>query len=116
MHALAIGGSGMLSGASLWLAEQGYRVSVIGRNPQKLRRLSERNANLFGVSADYAQAAEFAAALQDLMKSRGPASLVVAWVHFDENRRRRQVSVENGAAGSPSRLHRFASAGWFAQA
>jgi len=86
MHALVIGGSGMLSGASLWLAEQGYRVSVIGRNPQKLRRLSGRNANIFGVSADYSRAEEFAGTLTDVMKSRGPASLVAAWIHFDEER------------------------------
>lgn len=99
MHALVIGGSGMLSGASLWLAEQGYRVSVIGRNPQKLRRLSDRNANLFGVSADYSRAAEFAATLQDLMNSRGPASLVVAWIHFDEERVIRQTADAIRLAG-----------------
>jgi hypothetical protein len=33
-HALVIGGSGMLAGASLWLARQGREVTVIGRNPQ----------------------------------------------------------------------------------
>lgn len=29
-HALVIGGSGMLAKVSLWLAENGYTVSVIG--------------------------------------------------------------------------------------
>jgi len=48
-HALVIGGSGMLAGASLWLAQEGYRVTVIGRNPQKLKRLTDQHSNLFGV-------------------------------------------------------------------
>ena len=60
-HALVIGGSGMLAGASLWLAREGHEVSVIGRNPQKLKRLCDQHPNLHGVSADYSRAAEFAA-------------------------------------------------------
>jgi len=85
-HALVIGGSGMLAGASLWLARQGREVTVIGRNPQKLKRLCDQHPYLHGVSADYSRAAEFAATLGDLMEKRGPANLVVAWIHDDEER------------------------------
>jgi len=85
-HALVIGGSGMLAGACLWLAREGYRVSVIGRNPRKLERLCARHDGLYGISADYSRAAEFAATLDSLMRERGPADLVVAWIHFDEER------------------------------
>lgn len=60
-HALVIGGSGMLAGASLWLARAGHQVSVIGRNPQKLKRLCDQHPNLHGVSADYSRAAAFSA-------------------------------------------------------
>ncbi|MGY3190168.1 hypothetical protein ACVWXS_004902 [Lysinibacillus sp. TE18511] len=31
-HALVVGGTGMLSGVSLWLLNQGYHVSIIARN------------------------------------------------------------------------------------
>jgi len=85
-HALVIGGSGMLAGASLWLAREGHQVSVIGRNPQKLKRLCDQHPNLQGVPADYSRAAEFAGTLNDLMRLRGPARLVVAWIHHDEDR------------------------------
>ncbi|CAG5086136.1 Short chain dehydrogenase [Thermobacillus xylanilyticus] len=85
-HALVIGGSGMLAGASLWLARQGREVTVIGRNPQKLKLLSDQHPNLHGVSADYSRAAEFAETLNDMMRKWGPADLVVAWIHHDEER------------------------------
>jgi len=85
-HALVIGGSGMLAGASLWLAREGREVTVIGRNPQKLKRLCDQHPNLYGVSADYSRAAAFAGTLNELMQQRGPADLVVAWIHHDEER------------------------------
>src|SRR5690606_12782307 len=34
-HALVIGGTGMLRGVCLWLTEQGYVTSVIGRSGEK---------------------------------------------------------------------------------
>jgi len=98
-HALVIGGSGMLSGVCVWLAREGHRVSVIGRNPQKLQRLAHRHPLIFGVSADYTREAEFAGKLHELMKRRGPARLVVAWIHDDQERIIRQTAEAIQQAG-----------------
>ena len=86
MHALVIGGSGMLAGVCLWLAREGHRVTVIGRDRRKLDRLSGQNSRISGVSADYSQSAAFSETLNELMKQRGPAGLVVAWIHHSEER------------------------------
>jgi len=86
MHALVIGGSGMLAGVCLWLAREGHRVTVIGRDRRKLDRLSGQNSRISGVSADYSQSAAFSETLNELMKQRGPAGLVVAWMHHSEER------------------------------
>lgn len=40
-HAL-VGGTGMLSGVSLWLLEQGYHVSIIARNSDRMKDLIEQ--------------------------------------------------------------------------
>ena len=40
-HALVVGGTGMLSEVCMWLVNQNYHVSVIGRNPEKMRGLVE---------------------------------------------------------------------------
>ena len=42
-HALVIGGTGMLSKVPLWLAANGYHVSVIGRNQEKMHRLLSKD-------------------------------------------------------------------------
>lgn len=100
-HALVIGGSGMLAGASLWLAQEGYRVTVIGRNPQKLKRLTDQHSNLFGVSANYRHADDFARQLDKIMREQGAARLVVAWIHDDQERVIRQTAEAIERAGGP---------------
>ncbi|MEY2301916.1 hypothetical protein ACFWJC_21505 [Bacillus wiedmannii] len=39
MHALVIGGTGMLKRVSMWLCEQGFHVSIIGRDEVKLENV-----------------------------------------------------------------------------
>ncbi|WKA52679.1 short-chain dehydrogenase [Planococcus liqunii] len=81
-HALAIGGTGMLATVSTWLSENGYHVSVIGRNPEKMQRLLDQNpAQLTPVLVDYTNTNELAEQLHHVQQQNGPIQLVVAWIH-----------------------------------
>lgn len=81
-HALVIGGTGMLSEVSLWLSKNGYHVSVIGRNPEKMQRLLEQNsAQLSPVFVDYTNTKELADHLVQIQQKNGALHLVVAWIH-----------------------------------
>lgn len=81
-HALVIGGTGMLSKASVWLSENGYQVSVIGRNPKKMQQLLEQNTlQLTPVLVDYTNTEELAEQIRSIQQQNGPIELVVAWVH-----------------------------------
>ena len=83
-HALVIGGTGMLSKVSIWLAANGYHVSVIGRNQEKMQRLlstDERASHMTPIFVDYTNNEELAKQLQLIQKLNGNIDLVVAWVH-----------------------------------
>lgn len=81
-HALVIGGTGMLAKVSIWLSENGYHVSVIGRNPEKMQRLTVQNtAQLSPVLVDYTNTKELAEQLHHIQQKNGPIHLVVAWIH-----------------------------------
>lgn len=83
-HALVVGGSGMLAKASLWLADQQYLVSVIGRNVQKLNRLTQVSKNVNPISVDYNNKNQLASELQNCVKTYGAYEIVVAWIHHHE--------------------------------
>ncbi|MDY0395680.1 hypothetical protein RWE15_16220 [Virgibacillus halophilus] len=56
MHALVVGGTGMLSDVSLWLSNHDYHVSVIAQNKQKMENLMAKSRNksrLSPVLVDY---------------------------------------------------------------
>jgi hypothetical protein len=81
-HALVIGGTGMLAQATVWLSENSYHVSVIGRNPKKMKQLLEQNpAQLTPVLLDYTNTEELAEQIRCIQQKNGPIELVVAWVH-----------------------------------
>lgn len=81
-HALVIGGTGMLAKASVWLSENGYHVSVIGRNPEKMQQLLEQNpAQLTPVLIDYTLTSELARQISAIQQKNGPIELAIAWVH-----------------------------------
>lgn len=104
-HALVIGGSGMLADACLWLADQDYQVTVIGRNRAKLRRLADRNPRIVPVSADYDQEEAFRSALHTSLVQHGPWLMVVAWIHDQDKRVLSWVSEERTRLGnSPWKL------------
>lgn len=83
-HALVIGGSGMLAGTALWLAEVGYHVSIIGRDAEKMSRLTEQaSARLSAILVDYRDDLRLKEALQRSIVIHGDFDLVVAWIHSD---------------------------------
>ncbi|AQQ52585.1 short-chain dehydrogenase [Planococcus lenghuensis] len=79
-HALVIGGTGMLADVTRWLAEQGYHVSVVARNPDKMQPLRTAG-DVHPVFADYTNTAELIAGIIEQIRQHGPIALVVAWVH-----------------------------------
>ncbi|TCI54115.1 short-chain dehydrogenase [Exiguobacterium sp. SH1S21] len=83
-HALVIGGSGMLAGTVRWLEEVGYHVSIIGRDAEKMRRLTEQSPDrLSAILVDYQDSLRLQEALQRSIAVHGDIDLVVAWIHSD---------------------------------
>lgn len=83
-HALVIGGTGMLSKVSIWLAANGYHVSVIGRNQEKMQRLlssAESYSQMTPVLVDYTNNEELAKQLGHIQRLNGDIHLVIAWIH-----------------------------------
>ena len=84
MHALVIGGTGMLKKVSMWLCEKGFYVSIIGRDEVKLenvKRMSSAPENITCLSLDYHNDEDVKLAIKSTIKKNGPITLVVAWVH-----------------------------------
>ncbi|MCG7342623.1 short-chain dehydrogenase [Sporosarcina sp. ACRSL] len=79
-HALVIGGTGMLAGVSLFLAEEGYVVSVIGRTAAKFERLKADSPpnSIFPVSVNY-YSKELFSEVGKAIAERGPFDLIVSW-------------------------------------
>lgn len=81
-HALVVGGTGMLRNVSLWLAKEGYHVSVIGRSETKLSRLIEQApTNITALQVDYHNDVELKENLIHTIQKNGPIQLVVSWIH-----------------------------------
>lgn len=83
-HALVVGGSGMLAAASLWLAQNGYTVSVIGRNKEKLNRLQNKHNQIHPIAVDYYDTSDLQAKLRQSIADNGAYKLVVAWIHWHD--------------------------------
>ncbi|MED3179268.1 short-chain dehydrogenase [Bacillus thuringiensis] len=84
MHALVIGGTGMLKKVSMWLCEKGFYVSIIGRdevNLENVKRMSSAPENITCLSLDYHNDEDVKLAIKSTIKKNGPITLVVAWVH-----------------------------------
>jgi NAD(P)-dependent dehydrogenase (short-subunit alcohol dehydrogenase family) len=80
MHALVVGGSGMLAGLCRSLAEDGWQVTVVGRDRAKLARASSGDPCIHPLSANYEEIVSFAAALGEAAAARGPIALAVCWI------------------------------------
>ncbi|MEH7307417.1 short-chain dehydrogenase [Neobacillus drentensis] len=81
-HALVIGGTGMLASVSMWLVNDGFHVSVIGRDPVRMSRLvSKKPSMITPLLVDYRLDEELRKQLKESIKKHGEFNLVVAWVH-----------------------------------
>lgn len=79
MHALVIGGTGMLLPVVKELAEQGYTVSVIARQPAILQQLE--NDQITGYTCDYHDTQTLIKTINQTISDHGPIDLTVAWIH-----------------------------------
>lgn len=73
-HALVVGGTGMLSGVSLWLLEQGYHVSIIARNSDRMKDLTEQtdsDSHITQLLVDYSNYDELQMKLHETIKRNG---------------------------------------------
>ncbi len=83
-HALVVGGTGMLKDVCLWLVEQGYNVSVIGRNQRRLDDVvneASDSTSIIPISVDYRDEKLFLKMINDIKNECGPVTLVVSWIH-----------------------------------
>lgn len=107
-HALVVGGTGMLRRVALFLADQGYTVSVVARQMNRLISLVKSASNSRGVivpiSVDYRHDRWVVEALRDSIARHGPISLAVCWIHSTAPNALRTVGETIAATTSCCRL------------
>jgi hypothetical protein len=106
-NALVVGGTGMLADVSLWLLNQGYRVSSLGRSLTKMENLLKRkteNSFLYPVLVDYRNSEELLQKVKNTIQSNGPINLVVAWIHSDAPNALSLISQEISLMGDKWKL------------
>lgn len=84
VHALVIGGTGMLANTSLWLVGQGFHVSVIGRNEFRMGSVihqSSDSSQITPIIVDYCNIPLLQTKLRATIEQNGPIDLVIAWIH-----------------------------------
>ncbi|VDG96839.1 short chain dehydrogenase [Lysinibacillus sphaericus] len=85
-HVLVVGGSGMLKEVCLWLVDQGYNVSVIGRTKKRLADVVKEasdSSSVSPISVDYRNEELFLKEIRGIQHKLGPITLVVSWIHTD---------------------------------
>ncbi|WP_050613509.1 short-chain dehydrogenase [Bacillus testis] len=83
-HALVVGGTGMLSRVSLWLIDNGYHVSIIARDAERMKQLLQEASSESHVTpllVDYRNNDELKEEINRAIKENGNIDLVVAWIH-----------------------------------
>lgn len=85
LHSLVVGGTGMLAGVVLHLAELGHTVSVVARRTTGLKTLINAAAGRPGpinpIALDYRDTANLQTELSAAQKENGAISLAVCWIH-----------------------------------
>lgn len=74
-HALVIGGTGMLADTTLWLVKNGYDVSVIGRNANRMECFISKSSNPSRgtpILVDYLDIALLKEKLEETIAHNGP--------------------------------------------
>lgn len=97
MHALVVGGTGMLWEATRALARDFAVVSVVARR-------ADRFPGIHPLPVDYHDAAALAEALRRAVEQHGPIRLAVCWIHSTAPRALETVAAELGRSGEPCRL------------
>lgn len=83
-HALVVGGTGMLSDVSLWLIDNGYHVSIIARNPERMDNLTKKASSKDHVTpllVNYTNGIELKEKIKHTINQNGSIDTVVAWIH-----------------------------------
>ncbi|MEN1969083.1 short-chain dehydrogenase [Lentibacillus sp. N15] len=86
MHALIIGGTGMLTNVSKWLIQHSVHTTVVARNKERLNRLQPDEPNNVSVdllSLDYKNTEALSEHIKHALNYHGAIDTVVAWVHRD---------------------------------
>jgi len=81
MHTLVIGGTGMLSGVTRWLVENGHVVSVMSRGRQPLPLSTV--GSVHSVICGYRESDSVRERVAEAMLLHGPIDLAVFWIHSD---------------------------------
>ena len=76
-HALVVGGTGMLAGATRALAERGYLVTCVARRPAELGH------GITVEPTDYRDPIRLRDVVVRATRARGPIELAVCWIHTD---------------------------------
>lgn len=85
-HVLVVGGTGMLKEVCLWLVDQGYIVSVIGRAQKRLDDVvneASDSSSVIPISVDYRNEERFLKEIIEIQQKRGPITLALSWIHSD---------------------------------
>jgi hypothetical protein len=107
-HALVIGGTGMLANVSLWLVNEGYHVSVIGRNSKRMNKLislSKDESFITPILVDYNHDYELREQLDISIKENGQFDIVIAWIHtIGKNVLKNVISQDFSGSNHPWKL------------
>lgn len=82
-HVLIFGGTGMLQGASGWIAKHAKHTIAFGRNKQRLSRL-QKEYGVYGFEArtlDYTDNEMLKQEINHSFIKHGQINMVVAWIH-----------------------------------
>lgn len=74
----------MLSNVSLWLINNGYHVSVIARNPKRMKNLTDKvreASNVTPILVDYTNGKDLSEKLKYAIQRNGGFDMVIAWIH-----------------------------------
>ncbi|WP_067935850.1 hypothetical protein [Alicyclobacillus kakegawensis] len=82
MHMLVVGGTGMLSGVTVWLAEQGPTVSVVSRRPGSFSSCSDPG-RIHLIAVDYRESDILRRCIAEAITVHEPIGLAVFWIHSD---------------------------------
>ncbi|SEB10110.1 hypothetical protein SAMN05421743_11696 [Thalassobacillus cyri] len=107
-HGLVVGGTGMLAKTTIWLADNGYHVSVLARNQRKTDKLLEQSRHreqLTPVLVDYNNHEVWKQRLRENFERNGNPRLVVAWIHSDAEKARKIIIQEVSKTSIPFDLY-----------